>query len=97
MSFLLLGRQTNTSPQPKFLTKEERAALAIAKRTAEIREANAKQEAARKAREELEREAEAVRANERASRYGGNTRSQLLSLLTYIIAERMLNIFSFSR
>lgn len=88
---------TNSTPQPKFLTKEERAAIAIAKRTAEIREAAAKQESARQAREQLERDAEAVRAPERSGRYGGNTRSQSLSSLTHAVTERTLNVYLYFR
>ena len=42
--------------KPKFLSKEERAKLAIAKRAAEIREQKEKEERARKEREDLERQ-----------------------------------------
>ncbi|KZV71884.1 P-loop containing nucleoside triphosphate hydrolase protein [Peniophora sp. CONT] len=67
--------EKEATAKPKFLTKEQRAALAIEKRKAEIREANAKQEATRHAREQLEREADALRSTERAGRYGGNSRN----------------------
>ncbi len=61
--------------QPKFLTKEQRAQLAIEKRQQEIREQREKEERAKKDREALERGVEEVRQRERererASRYGG--------------------------
>ncbi|KAF7338366.1 Pre-mRNA-splicing ATP-dependent RNA helicase PRP28 [Mycena venus] len=60
--------------KPKFLSKEERAKLAIAKRAQEIREQKEKDELARKDRETLEREADELRMKERSSqsssRYG---------------------------
>ncbi|KAG1891237.1 P-loop containing nucleoside triphosphate hydrolase protein [Suillus subluteus] len=62
---------------PKFLSKEERAKIAIAKRTAELREQRDRDEKSRVDREVLEREAEEVRQREqerertaRESRYG---------------------------
>lgn len=51
--------------QPKFLSKEERAKIAIAKRAQEIREQKEKEDAQRQRREDFEKEAEAVRAQER--------------------------------
>ena len=67
-------------PQPKFLTKEERAKIAIAKRAEEIRDQREKEESQKKEREQFEREAEAIRAKERAgeerSRYGRGSRCQ---------------------
>ncbi|TRM61913.1 P-loop containing nucleoside triphosphate hydrolase protein [Schizophyllum amplum] len=53
--------EKEAAAKPKFLSKEERAKLAIAKRAAEIREGKDKEERARKEREELERRAEEVR------------------------------------
>lgn len=61
--------------QPRFLTKEQRAQLAIEKRAQEIKEQREKDEHARREREELEKEAEEFRQRERererTSRYGG--------------------------
>ena len=51
--------------QPRFLTKEQRAQLAIEKRSQEIKEQKDKEDRAKKEREALEREAEEVRAKER--------------------------------
>jgi ATP-dependent RNA helicase DDX23/PRP28 len=50
--------------QPKFLSKEERAQLAIAARAAELRAAREREEEVRAGRALLEREAEAVRRAE---------------------------------
>jgi len=58
------------SLQPRFLSKEERAKIAIAKRAEEIRLEKEKSEAARKDREQLEREAEELAQRDR-NRYGG--------------------------
>ena len=64
-----------SSIQPRFLTKEQRAKLAIEKRAQEIKEQREKEERAKRDREALEREAEEFRQKERerdrASRYGG--------------------------
>lgn len=57
--------------QPKFLTKEERAKLAIAKRSQEIKEDRERQEASRRDRETLESQADELAQRERNSRYGG--------------------------
>lgn len=63
------------SPQPKFLTKEQRATLAISRRAQELREEREREERSRSERQELEKEAEEYRQRERerdrASRYGG--------------------------
>lgn len=58
--------------QPRFLTKEERAKLAIEKRTQEIREQKTKEEDKRRERETLEREADQLRHREQ-ERYGGSS------------------------
>jgi ATP-dependent RNA helicase DDX23/PRP28 len=50
--------------QPKFLTKEERAKIAIAKRSAELKEQRERNEKSRMDREALEREALEVRQRE---------------------------------
>lgn len=69
-----------TQIQPKFLTREERAKLAIQKRSQEIKEQREKEERQRREREEFEREAESIRAKERSrdegSRYGRGNRRQ---------------------
>jgi ATP-dependent RNA helicase DDX23/PRP28 len=66
-----LNRRSSDS-QPKFLSKEERAKLAIAKRAQEIREQKEKDESSRRDRETLERDADELRMKERnsSSRYG---------------------------
>ncbi|KAJ7470678.1 P-loop containing nucleoside triphosphate hydrolase protein [Mycena latifolia] len=74
----LLQRQKaekEAASKPKFLSKEERAKLAIAKRAQEIREQKERDELARKDRATLEQEAEELRSKERSqssSRYGRN-------------------------
>jgi ATP-dependent RNA helicase DDX23/PRP28 len=63
----------NTLIQPKFLTKEERAQIAIAKRAQEIREQKEKEENGKKDREALERDAEELKLRERnqaSKKYG---------------------------
>lgn len=77
--------------QPKFLSKEERAKIAIAKRAQEIREQKGKDDASKKDREGLEREADELRYKDRnqpnTSRYGsgggggGGNRSQCSLLI----------------
>ncbi|KAI0780803.1 DEAD-domain-containing protein [Trametes elegans] len=66
--------EKEAAAKPRFLTKEQRAQLAIQKREQEIREQREKEERAKRDREALEREAEEVRQRERererASRYG---------------------------
>ncbi|KAL1745621.1 P-loop containing nucleoside triphosphate hydrolase protein [Schizophyllum fasciatum] len=61
--------EKEAASKPKFLSKEERAKLAIAKRAAEIREQKEKDERARKEREDLERQAEEVRRSTGAGRF----------------------------
>ncbi|CAA7271780.1 unnamed protein product [Cyclocybe aegerita] len=63
--------EKEAASKPKFLTREERAQLAIAKRAQEIREEKERNEAARKDRETLEREAEGLSQRER-TRYSGS-------------------------
>ncbi|KAG8932362.1 mRNA splicing protein prp28 [Tulasnella sp. 417] len=64
--------EREAAAKPKFLTKEERAKLAIEKRTQEIREQKARDEEKRRDREALEREAEQLRQREQ-ERYGGGS------------------------
>lgn len=63
------------SRQPKFLTKEQRATLAINRRAQELKEEREREARSRLERQELEKEAEEYRQRERerdrASRYGG--------------------------
>jgi ATP-dependent RNA helicase DDX23/PRP28 len=71
-SDLLLFRISHPS-QPKFLSKEERAKIAIAKRTQEIREQKEKEETLRREREALEKDVNSLRAkpsNTSSSRTG---------------------------
>ncbi|KIJ68998.1 hypothetical protein HYDPIDRAFT_80195 [Hydnomerulius pinastri MD-312] len=69
--------EKEAAAKPKFLSKEERAKIAIAKRAAELREQREREEKARQNREVLEREAEEVRQlereKERAARYGSGS------------------------
>jgi ATP-dependent RNA helicase DDX23/PRP28 len=72
---------TLTPPQPKFLTKAQRADLALAKQNREEQERKEKEERERKSRDALERDAEEFRARDRdrnrESRYGSSgTRRQ---------------------
>jgi ATP-dependent RNA helicase DDX23/PRP28 len=83
--FVLAGWIILITPpkQPKFLTKAQRAQLALAKRDQEEQERREKEERERKDREALEREAEEFRARDRdrtrESRYGSSgTRRQCL-------------------
>ncbi|XP_006458200.1 hypothetical protein AGABI2DRAFT_216556, partial [Agaricus bisporus var. bisporus H97] len=62
--------EKEAAAKPKFLTKEERAKIAIAKRAQEIKEQKVRDEAVRKDKETLEREAEDLAAKERNNRYG---------------------------
>ncbi|KAG8915828.1 hypothetical protein FRC00_012699, partial [Tulasnella sp. 408] len=64
--------EREAAAKPKFLTKEERAKLAIEKRTQEIREQKARDEEKRREREALEREAGQLRQREQ-ERYGGGS------------------------
>ncbi|KAL1756009.1 P-loop containing nucleoside triphosphate hydrolase protein [Schizophyllum commune] len=61
--------EKEAASKPKFLSKEERAKLAIAKRAAEIREQKEKEERARKEREDLERQAEEIRRTTGGGRF----------------------------
>ena len=67
--------------QPRFLTKEERAKLAIEKRAQEIKEEREKEERRRQGREALERGAEVLRSRERrddGGRYGKGSRCEFI-------------------
>ncbi|KAF5391268.1 hypothetical protein D9757_001986 [Collybiopsis confluens] len=66
--------EKEAASKPKFLSKEERAALAIAKRSQEIKEQKVKSETARKDREALEKEAEDIRYRDNR-RYGRSDRN----------------------
>ncbi|KAH9180610.1 P-loop containing nucleoside triphosphate hydrolase protein [Lactarius sanguifluus] len=61
--------EREAAARPKFLSREERANIAIAKRAQEIQEEKRKEEDNRKNREDLEREAEAIRRRERDTKY----------------------------
>jgi ATP-dependent RNA helicase DDX23/PRP28 len=61
------GVELLTKSQPRFLSKEERAKLAIAKRVQEIHEEKERQEVTRIDREALEREAGNLTRKERPS------------------------------
>ncbi|KAF9453219.1 P-loop containing nucleoside triphosphate hydrolase protein [Macrolepiota fuliginosa MF-IS2] len=63
--------EKEAAAKPKFLSKEERAKIAIAKRAQEIREQKERDEATRKDKEALERDAEELAAKERNNRYSG--------------------------
>ncbi|KAF8212328.1 P-loop containing nucleoside triphosphate hydrolase protein [Mycena galopus ATCC 62051] len=71
-------QEREAASKPKFLSKEERATLAIAKRAQEIREQKEKDELAKKDREALERDADELRMKERnqssSNRYGRDDR-----------------------
>lgn len=58
--------------QPKFLSKEERAKLAIAKRAQEIREEKDRSEASRRDRQSLESQAEEISQRDRNTKYNGS-------------------------
>ncbi|KAF5358278.1 hypothetical protein D9756_001646 [Leucocoprinus leucothites] len=62
-------QEKEAAAKPKFLTKEERAKIAIAKRAQEIKDQKARDEASRRDREALEREAEELAVKER-NKYG---------------------------
>ncbi|EEB90915.1 hypothetical protein MPER_10816, partial [Moniliophthora perniciosa FA553] len=64
--------EKEAAAKPKFLSKEARAQLAIAKRAAEISEQRKKEEEARRDRETLEKEAEELRRREggQANKFG---------------------------
>ncbi|EMD38420.1 hypothetical protein CERSUDRAFT_105018 [Gelatoporia subvermispora B] len=67
--------EKEAASKPRFLTKEQRAKLAVEKREQEIKEQKDREERARREREVLEHEAEGLRQRERererTSRYGG--------------------------
>ncbi|KAJ6630704.1 P-loop containing nucleoside triphosphate hydrolase protein [Mycena sp. CBHHK59/15] len=70
-------QEKEAASKPKFLSKEERAKLAIANRAQEIREQKEKDERARRDRAALEQEAEELRTKERnqsSSRYSNGGR-----------------------
>ncbi|KAJ7285937.1 P-loop containing nucleoside triphosphate hydrolase protein [Mycena rebaudengoi] len=70
-------QEKEAASKPKFLSKEERATLAIAKRAQEIREQKEKEEFSRKDRAQLEQEADEIRMRERSQtsgRYGNGGR-----------------------
>jgi hypothetical protein len=71
--FLQYLTRNNKKPQPKFLTKEERAKLAIAKRAQEIREETERRETTRRDRDALEREADELAQQDRNNKYGGQS------------------------
>ena len=64
------------SGQPKFLSKEERAKIAIAERAKEIREQKEREENSRRDREALERDADELRQKERGLTRAGSGRCQ---------------------
>jgi ATP-dependent RNA helicase DDX23/PRP28 len=57
--------------QPKFLSKADRAKLALEKRNAEVKEQQEREEAERKERLEFDRKAEEERRRANEGRYGG--------------------------
>ncbi|EGN95415.1 hypothetical protein SERLA73DRAFT_162301 [Serpula lacrymans var. lacrymans S7.3] len=64
-------QEKEAASKPKFLSKEERATIAIAKRAQELREQRERDEKSKQDRDTLERDAEEVRQRERnQSRYG---------------------------
>ena len=66
--FILITTTTPDSeikPQPRFLSEEERAQFAIAKRAQEIREGSERRETARRDRDALERGADELAQRER--------------------------------
>jgi hypothetical protein len=68
----LSGTFTDDYGQPKFLTKEQRAQLAIERRTQELREQREKDESKRREREALEKEANDIeKQSMQNSRYDG--------------------------
>jgi ATP-dependent RNA helicase DDX23/PRP28 len=66
--------------QPKFLTKEERAKLALAKREQEIKDQREKDEKRKTERDALERDAEEVRQKELQTSSSKYSRCQYSSL-----------------
>lgn len=89
-STILSVSEANTSnQQPKFLSKEERAKIAIAKRAQEIREQKEKDDRAKLDREILESQADDLRQKERSqpTRYGGSAggRSQCINVFMLLV------------
>ncbi|KAG6878700.1 hypothetical protein C0993_011515 [Termitomyces sp. T159_Od127] len=71
--------EKEAASKPKFLSKEERAKIAIASRAKEIQGEREKQDKARRDREALEREAEELRQKERGQNghyYSGSSRHE---------------------
>ncbi|KAF8797946.1 P-loop containing nucleoside triphosphate hydrolase protein [Phlegmacium glaucopus] len=62
--------EKESASKPKFLSKEERAKLAISKRAQEIREEAERRETTRRDRDALEREADELAQRERNNKYG---------------------------
>ncbi|KAJ7582885.1 P-loop containing nucleoside triphosphate hydrolase protein [Mycena floridula] len=73
IEFLLQKQRAEkeAAAKPKFLSKEERAKLAIAKRAQEIKEQKERDENTRKDRENLERDAEEIRMRDRERQPSG--------------------------
>lgn len=63
--------EREAASKPKFLTREERAKLAIERRAAEIKGERERETSTREERERLEREAQELRFNERGAGSGG--------------------------
>ncbi|KAH9966727.1 P-loop containing nucleoside triphosphate hydrolase protein [Russula dissimulans] len=68
--------EREAAARPKFLSKEERAKIAISRRAQEIQEEKRREEENRKNREQLEREAESIRRQERESKYATSSSSR---------------------
>ncbi|KAN0123799.1 P-loop containing nucleoside triphosphate hydrolase protein [Russula decolorans] len=68
--------EREAAARPRFLSKEERAKIAIAKRAQEIQGEKKREEENRKNREQLEREAEIIRRQERDSKYATSSSSR---------------------
>ncbi|KAI0306515.1 P-loop containing nucleoside triphosphate hydrolase protein [Multifurca ochricompacta] len=68
--------EREAAARPRFLSKEERAKIAIARRAQEIQGEKKRDEENRNNREQLEREAETIRRQERESRYATNNNSR---------------------
>jgi len=68
--------EREAAARPKFLSKEERAKIAIAKRAQEIHEEKKREDENRKNREQLEREAEVIRRQERDGKYTASSSSR---------------------
>ncbi|TFK42667.1 P-loop containing nucleoside triphosphate hydrolase protein [Crucibulum laeve] len=66
-------QEKEAAAKPKFLSKEERASLAIAKRSEEIKQQKEKEDSAKRERERLEHDADELSRKDRgqSDRYGG--------------------------